>query len=254
MNKSKLSFYQNRQIQYVNNKVVKAIVDFKLIEKGEKVLVGVSGGKDSLVLLEVLSTARKYDFLDFEVEAIHIDIEEVPYKISMDEMQGIANGLKVNFHFEKVKSGLTEESKNSPCFVCSWHRRKAIFDFAKKNGFKKVALGHHMDDAVETLLINMAYHGNISSIPEKLKMFGGELELIRPLILLKNKDMAEYAHIKKFPKQEKSCPFENKTKRNTSRQIIEEMLRIHPKAVENIFKSMNNIDEGYLPARTKVKV
>lgn len=251
MAKVSLSSYQNRHIQFVNNKVVKAIVDFNLIENGETILVAVSGGKDSLVLLQALSTARKYKFLSFNIVAIHIDIEEVPYKIEHNEMLQIAEALNVKFHMVPVKSGLTETTEKSPCFVCSWHRRMAIFDFAKKNKIKKVALGHHMDDAVETLLINMSYHANISSIPEKLSMFDGEIELIRPLILLRNKDTAEYANIMKFPKQTESCPYENKTKRNTAREIVTQLEKIHPKALENIFNSMNNIDHSYLPVRKK---
>lgn len=247
MSDKKLSSYQNRHIQFVNNKVVKAITDFNLIDKGETVLVGVSGGKDSLVLLEALSTARKYDFLDFNIEAIHIDVEEVPYKISQSEMEKISTDLNIKFHHISIEAGITDDTEKSPCFVCSWHRRKTIFDFARKKKIRKVAMGHHMDDAVETLLINMAYHANISSIPEKLSMFDGEIELIRPLILLRNKDTAEYAHIRKFPKQESSCPYENKTKRNTAGQILKDLEEIHPKALENIFKSMSNIDEEYLP-------
>lgn len=242
-----LSQYQKRHIQYVNNKVAKAIVDNKLVDKGEKVLVAVSGGKDSLVLLEVLSTLRRYNFLDFELEAIHIDIEEVPYKVSKQKLLQMCEELGVKISFISAVSGIEENGEKPPCFVCSWHRRKAIFDFSEKNGFHKVAMGHHMDDAVETLLINISYHGNISSIPARLEMFDGKITLIRPLILLTNKDTKEYANIRKFPKQTKSCPFENKTRRDTARRIIDSLKEIHPKAVQNIFRSMGNIDEDYLP-------
>ncbi len=214
-------------------------------------MVGVSGGKDSLVLLEVLSNLRKFDFLDFEIEAIHIDVNEVPYKVSVEKLTEICSSLKVKINFVDIQAGIEEETDRSPCFVCSWHRRKTIFRFANDNGFKTVALGHHMDDAVETLLINMAYHGNISSIPQKLSLFDGQLYLVRPLMLLTNKDTAEYANIRKFPKQTESCPYENKTRRNTARELVEQLKRINSKALQNIYSSMSNIDHDYLPQDTK---
>lgn len=247
MKNSKLSQYQKRHIQYVNNKVAKAIVDNDLIEKGDKVLIAVSGGKDSLVMLEVLSTLRRYDFMDFEIEAIHIDTEEVPYKVNKVELQKLCDDIEVKLSFVKVKSNLDKSEKKSPCFVCSWHRRKSLFTYAQKHGFKRLALGHHMDDAVETLLINMAYHGNISSLPSRLEMFDGAITLIRPLILLSNKDTQEYANIRNFPKQSESCPYENKTKRKVARDLIKKMEVISPKAANNIYRSMGNIDKEYLP-------
>jgi tRNA 2-thiocytidine biosynthesis protein TtcA len=246
MSLKQLSQYQKRHIQFVNNKVAKAIMDNELIAKGEKVLVAVSGGKDSLVLLEALSTLRKYDFLDFDIEAIHIDVQQVPYKTSRKQLEKICDELSISINFVDINIEL-ENTNKSPCFVCSWNRRKALFTYAEENGFKKLALGHHMDDAVETLIINMAYHGNISSIPAKLSMFNDAITIIRPLILLSNKDTQEYANIRRFPKQTESCPYEDKTKRTTSRNLVKQMEMIHPKAARNIFRSMNNIDEEYLP-------
>jgi len=231
----------------VNNKAAKAIIDNKLIEKGDKVLIAVSGGKDSLALLEVLSTLRRYDFLDFKIEAVHIDVDEVPYKVSKEELEQLCANLGVKISFIKVMAGIEEDGDKPPCFVCAWHRRKAIFRFSEENGFDKVAMGHHMDDAVETLIINISYHGNISSIPPKLEMFNGAITLIRPLILLTNKDMQEYANIRNFPKQTESCPFEDKTRRNLAKSIVEQMKEIHPNAAKNIFNSMGNIDKEYLP-------
>lgn len=245
--KEELSKYQKRHIQYVNNKTAKAIVDNNLIQAGDKVLIAVSGGKDSLVLLEVLSTLRRFDFLDFTIEAIHIDVEEVPYKVSSTLLDKLCAELDVPITYIPVVANLEETEGKAPCFVCAWHRRKAIFTYAEQNGFDKVAMGHHMDDAVETLIINMAYHGNISSLPPKLSMFDGKIVIIRPLLLLTNKDTQEYANIRNFPKQTETCPYEDKTRRNTAKNIIKQMKAISPLASKNIFKSMGNIDKDYLP-------
>jgi len=247
LNKKKLSQYQKRHIEYVHNKVAKAIIDNGLIDIDEKVLVAVSGGKDSLVLLETLAILRQYDFLNFTLEAIHIDVEDVPYSTDIVSINSICKRLGVEMKVLVIESDIENRGKKSPCFVCSWHRRKALFTYANENGFKKLALGHHMDDAVETLLINMAYHGNISSLPAKLSMFEGAISLIRPLILVTNKDTQEYANIKKYPKQTVACPFEDITKRTTVRNIINQLVAINPKASQNLFRSMGNIDLDYLP-------
>lgn len=246
MNKE-LSKYQKRHIEFVNNKVAKAIMDSKLIEKGDKVLVAVSGGKDSLVLLDALSTLRRYELFDFNIEALHINMVDVPYQINHSYLNKLCSNLDVKLSIMDVKSEIDDRGKKAPCFVCSWHRRKALFTYANDNGFKKLALGHHMDDAIETMLINMAYHGNISSLPAKLSMFDDKINLIRPLILLTNKDTTEFANIRQFKKLKEACPHEDKTKRTTARELIKQMQSISPDASRNLFRSMGNIDEDYLP-------
>jgi len=243
----KLSIHQKRHIEFVNNKVAKAVMNYGLIDNGDKVLVAVSGGKDSLVLLDALTSFKKYGFVDFSIEAIHIDVEDVPYSVDKEFLIEMTQKADMKLTFSGIKSDIENRGKKAPCFVCSWHRRKALFSYAKENGFQKLALGHHMDDAVETLLINMAYHGNISSLPAKLSMFDGVIDLIRPLILLTDKDTREFANIRKFKKLKKPCPFEDITKRTTARELIKQLEAIHPKAAHNLFRSMGNIDNDYLP-------
>ena len=198
-------------------------------------------------MLEALSALRKFDFFDFDLEALHIDVTDVPYQADREKLEALAGHLSVKLHFKKIEADLEHRGKKSPCFVCSWHRRKALFEFARDNDFAKLAMGHHMDDAVETLLINMAYHGHISSIPGKLSMFGGVMFTIRPLILLTNKDTAEFAHIRSYPDLTSECPYEDETYRKTARNLLSELEALHPKAKWNIFHSMGNIDEEYLP-------
>jgi len=225
----------------------KAINQYTMIENGDKVLVAVSGGKDSLVLMEALAAFKKFKTIQFSLEAIHIDVEDVGYLADETFLKEYANNLGIKMHFKTIKAGIEDRGKKAPCFVCSWHRRKTLFNFAKNNGFKKLALGHHLDDAVETLMINMAYHGHISSLPGKLKMFDGAMYLIRPLILLTDRDTREFANIRNFAKLKQSCPFEDTTKRATARKLIDELTAIHPKAKFNLFNSMQNIDQEYLP-------
>jgi len=245
--KEKLSKYQRRHIEHIKNMTAKAIRQYQMIDDGDKVLVAVSGGKDSLVLLEALSAFLKYKVIDFKLEAIHIDVEDVGYLVDREFLKQHSESLGVKINFVTIEAGIENRGKKAPCFVCSWHRRKTMFEYAKSNGFKKLALGHHLDDAVETLMINMAYHGHISSLPGKLKMFDGAMYLIRPLILLTDKDTAEYSNIRNYPKLKLPCPYEDVTKRTTARNLIKQLEEIHPKAKFNLFNSMNNIDEEYLP-------
>jgi tRNA(Ile)-lysidine synthase TilS/MesJ len=245
--KTTLSKYQNRHIEYVKNKVAKALMDYQLVSKGDRILAAVSGGKDSLVMLETLAAVQKFDFVDFELQALHIDVKDVPYAVDKDFLKDFCRNLGIKINFVSLEADIEDRGKKSPCFVCSWNRRKALFNFTKDNGFQKLALGHHLDDAVETLLINMAYHGNIASMPAKLSMFEETFQLIRPLILLTNKDTSEFANIRKYPPLKQSCPFEDTTKRTTARELIQQLENIHPKARLNLFRSMGNIDEAYLP-------
>jgi tRNA 2-thiocytidine biosynthesis protein TtcA len=242
-----LSKYQTKHIEFVKNKLAKAVMDYKMIANGDKVLVAVSGGKDSLVLLEALSAFKNFKLVDFDIEAIHINVKDVSYEVNRDFLFSFAESLGVKMNIVDIETDLENRDKKSPCFVCSWHRRKTLFTFANENGFKRLALGHHMDDAVETLLINMTYHANISSMPGKLQMFKGELDLIRPLILLTNKDTTEFSNIRQYPKLKAECPFEDKTRRTTARRLIKELEAINKDAKRNIFKSLSNIDLEYLP-------
>ncbi len=245
--KQKLSHWQKRHVEFVKNQTAKAIMQFAMIENGDKVLAAVSGGKDSLAMLEALAAFRLFKKVNFHLEAIHMEVEDVPYRVDRDFLSAFAERLGVPMHYKNIHAGLENRGKKAPCFVCSWHRRKNLFEFAKNNGFQKLALGHHMDDAVETLLMNMAYHGHISSLPGKLKMFDGKLFLIRPLLLLTEKDAYEFARIRNFPAMLNECPYADTTKRNTARELMESLEKIHPKAKYNLFNAMQNIDEEYLP-------
>ncbi|HFB62016.1 MAG TPA: tRNA 2-thiocytidine(32) synthetase TtcA [Bacteroidetes bacterium] len=247
----KRSYWQKRHLEHVKNHVAKAVMDFGMMEEGDRVLAAVSGGKDSLVMLEALAEFRKFRKVGFHLEAIHIAVEDVPYQVNKDLLTNLASKLNVPLHFETIRAGIEERGKKAPCFVCSWHRRKTLFEYARENHFQKLALGHHRDDAVETLLLNMAYHGHISSLPGKLRMFGGRLCLIRPLLLLTDKDTREYARIRQFPRLTKECPFADQTKRTTVRKLMEALQEVHPKASANIFHAMQNIDEEYLPQKER---
>ncbi len=225
----------------------KAINKHGMIQSNERILVAVSGGKDSLSLLDILAERRKYLPIDYDIHAIHIITEDVPYEIDKEFLGEFCSQLNVELHYLKTYAGISEKPHKKPCFTCSWNRRKELFEFARKNSFKKIAFGHHLDDAVETLLMNMTTHANISSIPAKISMFNDGIEVIRPLIYATNAEMVRYAKIKKFVSLKKECPYEDHTLRQKSRLIIDQLTDMNPQARINLFNSMSNIDADYLP-------
>jgi tRNA(Ile)-lysidine synthase TilS/MesJ len=236
-----------KQFQKISNKVGKMLNEHQLVEAGDSVLVGLSGGKDSMILLEALADRRRHLPFDFRLFAVHVSATGIGYEMDTSYLQEFCTGLDVPLYLEEIEVDLTADPKKAPCFVCSWHRRKRIFELSKELACNKVALGHHKDDAIQTLLMNLIYHGSISSLPQKLSMFGGRIHLIRPLLFIPEKELTHYATLRSFQKQEKSCPYDDKTRRESIKEIIRQFDHLNKDARRNIFLAMDNIYEEYLP-------
>lgn len=228
-------------------KAGKAIHDYALIENGDKVLVGVSGGKDSLALLEVLALRGRDPKYNYTVVAAHIAVENVSYEVDSTYIGEFCERLGVKCLFRTIHAEVRADSGKPACFVCSWNRRKALFEIAKENGCNKLALGHHRDDAVESLLMSMMFNGTMASMPPKLSMFNGTFTLIRPFIYLSDRETRQYAAYRSFRKQKKSCPHERATNREAVRKMLNGMEETFPHIRSTIFTSMQNIREEYLP-------
>ncbi len=223
--------------------------EYNMIGHGDRVLLGLSGGKDSMILLETLADRKKHLRFDFDLEAVHVSAVNIGYEMDTGYLLEFCKDLNVKLHLEEIEVDLEVDSKKAPCFVCSWNRRKRIFEMTKELDFNKVALGHHKDDAIQTFLMNMIYNGKLSSIPPNLSMFDGRIRMIRPLLFIPEVELTEYAFLRDFQKLEKSCPYYGTTKRETMRQLIEQLDDLYPKARRNIFSAMNNIHEEYLPKK-----
>lgn len=135
-------------------------------------------------------------------------------------LQKFCSELNIPLYLEEIEVDLTVDPKKPPCFICSWQRRKRIFELSKELDCNKIAFGHHKDDAIQTLLLNMIYHGSFS-----------------------------YATLRTFKKQEKSCPYQGSTKRDEIKDLIQQMDKLSPDARRNIFNAMNNIYQEYLPGK-----
>lgn len=227
------------------------IRDHHMINEGDRVLVGLSGGKDSMILLQALAERRRAMPFDFTIIASHIEAEGIGYCIDRGKLKSFCDELKVPLHYLTIEPDFDQDPSKAACFICSWHRRKKLFALAKELECNKLALGHHRNDAVETLLLNMIYHGSISSLPYSLEMFDGRMKLIRPLMDLDERMLSEYAELNDLVKVEKSCPHETSTRRERVGRMIKDIEELHGRGPFNMFKSMDKIFEEYLPGRSK---
>ena len=202
-----------------------------------------------MILLEALAERKKAVPFDFTLSAAHVEASGIGYEIDREKLTNFCKRLTVPLHYRSIEPDLEKDASKSACFVCSWHRRKELFKLTRELNCNKLALGHHRNDAIETLLLNMVYHGSISSLPYSLRMFDGRVDLIRPMMDLDERMLQEYAELNKLVKVEKSCPHENSTQRKSIRQLIENIEELYGKGPYNIFKAMDKIFEEYLPRR-----
>lgn len=231
----------------IEKAVGRAINRYSLIKENDRVAVALSGGKDSLVLLETVAGRRRRLPVSYEVTAVHVHVKNIGYETDLDFLKKFCYGLGVPLEIIEAEADLERDKTCSVCFICSWIRRKELFNFVGRNRCNKLAFGHHRDDAIETLLMNMISNSSISSMPPSLPMFGGEFELIRPLILLGEDEIIKYAGLKEFPPQIRRCPHGDDTRRADAKRLLVEMERIDKNARKNIYSAMSNIHRGYLP-------
>lgn len=231
----------------ISRKVGSTIFEHNLLEANDRLLIALSGGKDSYILLEILADRKRHLPFPIELFAVHVAIKEVGYNNDLVYMQSFCDELNVSLTIVETSADLFQNPKKAPCFVCSWHRRKQIFHLSKELNCNKLAFGHHMDDALQTYMLNLIYHGSISSMPYKLSMFEGRVQLIRPLLNLEENILIEYAAERMFPKELQKCRYDKETKRTEVNQILDKIYQSHRLAKINLFRSMSKICQEYLP-------
>jgi tRNA 2-thiocytidine biosynthesis protein TtcA len=228
---------------FISKKVGKAVWDYRMLKDGDRLLLAVSGGKDSLTLLRVMKERLKFVPIDYEIIACHVDMGF-----------GWVNSDVLREHFEKegVNYVITQPDekwkKDEPfsCFWCSWNRRKTLFNLAGKLGCSKVVLGHHMDDIVETVLLNLLFNGEIGTMKPYQEMFKGEFAIIRPLAYTEEKEVARLAARLNLPVIKSECPHGDRSKRRLVKGMIAEMELHNRNVKKNIFRSLKRIREEYL--------
>lgn len=237
-------------ITKIVSKFTKGINDYGLIENGDHILIGLSGGKDSLALVELLGKRMKIFVPRFILTAVHISVENILYESDLEYLKSYTEKYDIPFvhHITSFEAG--DEPSKSMCFLCSWHRRKALFKVAENLKCNKIALGHHLDDMVETLMMNMVFQGSFATMPPKLKMNKFNMTIIRPLALITEKEMKEMERIKQYQKQIKNCPHEKDSSRRDAKNLITELEKWNPDVRQSIWAAMENIKLDYLPKKT----
>ena len=246
---------QERLFKKLNEKFVRAFATYHLLEDGDHVLVALSGGKDSLCLLEMLGKRARIDKPQFRVDAIHVRMEDVSYESSTDYLEQFCKELNVPLHIVTTSTQASRhlpddkeeepQREKPPCVLCSWNRRKQIFNLAQELGCNKIALGHHLDDIVQTTFMNLCFQGRFESMTPLLKMKKMPLALIRPLCLCEEKDIAEYAELRGYQPQLKHCPHEDTTNRANMKHIVEQLEEISPILKNSVWKALRRMkDEG----------
>ena len=245
----KVIFEENKLEKKLCRLVGQAIGDFGMIEDGDKVMVCVSGGKDSYAMLDILMKLRERAPINFEIVAVNLDQKQPNFPA--ETLPNYLKNLGIQFHIEEqdtysIVKRVIPEGKTT-CGLCSRLRRGILYRVADELGATKIALGHHRDDILETLMLNMFYAGKLKGMPPKLRSDDGKHIVIRPLAYVPEKLLERYAEDMNFPII--PCDLCG-SQPNLQRQVMKEMLRDwekkHPGRVENLFRSMHHIVPSHL--------
>lgn len=237
----------------ITSRFHKACADYGLIADGDHILIGLSGGKDSLLLTELLGQRAKIYKPRFSVTALHVRVKERDYHTDLSYLESFCAeaGVPLVVRDVEIDKGerLTNErvSEANPCFLCSWYRRKTLFNVAQELGCNKIAFGHHRDDVAQTLLMNLIFQGAFATMPPVLQLDKMPLQIIRPLCLIDEADIVRYAEMRAYQKQTKLCPFEHVSSREKVKDLLEQIKQLNPEAIDSIYGAMTNIKEAYLP-------
>ena len=253
MTKTPEQIAEEKLRERLTKKFHKACADYGLIADGDHILIGLSGGKDSLLLTELLGRRAQIYVPRFRVTALHVRVKERDYHSDLSYLQRFCDEAKVPLLVRSLPlrggAGGGFEKDTSPCFLCSWYRRKTLFNVAQEIGCNKIAFGHHRDDVAETLLMNLFFQGAFATMPPILQMDKMPLQLIRPLCLIDEADIITYAAMRNYQKQIKLCPFEHVSSREKVKHLLTQIKALNPEAIDSLFGAMTNIKTEYLPKK-----
>ncbi len=242
----------NKIRKRLQREVGNAIRDFGMISDKDRIMVCLSGGKDSYTMLDILKDLQQRAPVKFHIEAINLDQKQPGFPD--DVLPQYLESLNVPYHIIEADTysivrDVIDEGKTM-CGLCSRLRRGILYNFAEKHGFNKIALGHHRDDIVETLFLNMFHGGKIKAMPPKLRSDDGRNIVIRPLAYCKESDIEKYAQKRQFPIIPCNlCGSQENLERVRIKKMLSQWQKEHPGRVENIFRSLQNVAPSQLVDR-----
>lgn len=224
----------------------KAVYDYNMIEKNDRILVGASGGKDSTALIEYFANRAKRPDCDFEFKALHVSTEITKPLDSELERLFASWGVKTEEKYVDVLGRIKEGHKMN-CWWCSTQRRTELLNYAIENGFNKIALGHHLDDILETLLMNAVEHGNLATMPPRLKYKKFPVSIIRPLCYVPVARIKEHAENSGYASVTCTCTYQANSGRKDARKKLDVLTDGIDEKKQRFFQALRNIQTEYLP-------
>lgn len=240
---------QNKLAKRLRRQVGQAIMDYNMIVDGDRVMVCLSGGKDSYTMLDVLLQLQAKAPVKFSITAVNLDQKQpgFPEHVLPEYLKSIG----VDWHiieqdtYSVVKRVIPEGK--TMCSLCSRLRRGALYSYAAEHGYTKIALGHHKDDIVATFFLNLFHGGKLAAMPPKLQSDDGRNVLIRPLAYCRERDIAEYATLKSFPIIPCNlCGSQEQLQRKQVRRMMDAWEKEHPARIEQVFASLTNVAPSQL--------
>lgn len=222
-----------------------AVDKYNMIDEGDRIAVGVSGGKDSVALLTALARLREFYPKSFEIEAVTLDYNFYGEKGDFTEIKALCDSLKVNYTVKSTElySVIFEQRKEkNPCALCAKMRRGILHDTAKELGCNKIALGHHLDDAAETFMMNLLDGGQIGCFSPVSYLSVKDLYLIRPLIFLYEKDIEKAVKNENLPVVKSKCPADRVTERQRVKELLKNLEKDYPALREKIIGALQSGD------------
>ena len=231
----------------INRAMGKALHRYQMISDGDRIIVGLSGGADSLTLMWMLNERLKRVPVSYELFAVYID---PGYEGGFGEpLECYGNKLGFSIRAEYTEYGIvahSPENRENPCFLCSRLRRKRLFEIADELGCTKLALGHNKDDIIETLFMNICYAGEISTMVPSQSVFQEKFTIIRPLAFADEQLIRKFASDQKFPEFINPCPSADNSKRKEMKTFLQQLYRSNKKVKGNIFRAMSHVNSDYL--------